>query len=239
MVWMIFILLVLSLAAAWQIRLIVRNSRHASGLYFKNSHLFSPAERSFFGVLNCAIGSEYALFAKVRTADVLSVAPNVHKSRWHSAFNKIKSKHFDFVICQKTDFAILGVIELDDTSHKAKQRAKRDIFLNELCATINLPLFRFTAKATYVPSAIREQILTGLQPPKAISHEALSVAQAVEPNPLISLPTAVELQAPNMALVCPKCALPLVQRTAKTGANVGKQFMACTGFPRCRYIAPG
>ena len=34
---------------------------------------------------------------------------------------------------------------------------------------------------------------------------------------------------------CPKCGGELVARTAKKGANVGKQFIGCTSFPRCRY----
>lgn len=41
-----------------------------------------------------------------------------------------------------------------------------------------------------------------------------------------------EVSAP----VCPKCGKPLVLRTAKKGANVGKQFYGCSGFPQCRYI---
>jgi restriction system protein len=35
--------------------------------------------------------------------------------------------------------------------------------------------------------------------------------------------------------VCPKCASPLVERVAKTGANAGKAFVGCSSFPKCRY----
>lgn len=34
---------------------------------------------------------------------------------------------------------------------------------------------------------------------------------------------------------CPKCGGELVTRTAKKGANMGKQFMGCVSFPKCRY----
>ena len=34
---------------------------------------------------------------------------------------------------------------------------------------------------------------------------------------------------------CPKCGSELVTRTAKRGANAGKQFIGCTSFPKCRY----
>lgn len=35
---------------------------------------------------------------------------------------------------------------------------------------------------------------------------------------------------------CPKCGSELVLRTAKKGANIGKEFYGCSGFPKCRYI---
>lgn len=37
-------------------------------------------------------------------------------------------------------------------------------------------------------------------------------------------------------LICPRCGRQLVLRTAKKGANAGKQFYGCSGFPECRYI---
>jgi restriction system protein len=33
---------------------------------------------------------------------------------------------------------------------------------------------------------------------------------------------------------CPKCGKPMILRTTKQGANQGKQFWGCTGFPECR-----
>lgn len=38
------------------------------------------------------------------------------------------------------------------------------------------------------------------------------------------------------SLKCPKCGKALVLRTAKRGANNGKQFYGCSGYPKCRYI---
>ena len=35
---------------------------------------------------------------------------------------------------------------------------------------------------------------------------------------------------------CPKCARPMVRRTARRGANVGREFWGCPEFPRCRGI---
>lgn len=35
---------------------------------------------------------------------------------------------------------------------------------------------------------------------------------------------------------CPRCGAPMVLRTAKKGANAGKQFYGCSTFPKCRGI---
>ena len=36
-------------------------------------------------------------------------------------------------------------------------------------------------------------------------------------------------------MLCLKCGKPLVLRTARKGADAGKQFYGCSGFPNCRY----
>lgn len=35
---------------------------------------------------------------------------------------------------------------------------------------------------------------------------------------------------------CPKCGSSLVKRVAKKGANIGKEFLGCSNFPKCRFI---
>ncbi len=35
--------------------------------------------------------------------------------------------------------------------------------------------------------------------------------------------------------LCPRCGKKLVLRTAKNGANAGKQFWGCSGYPGCKY----
>lgn len=40
----------------------------------------------------------------------------------------------------------------------------------------------------------------------------------------------------EMRLICPKCGKQLVLRTARRGANAGRQFYGCSNFPKCRFI---
>lgn len=35
---------------------------------------------------------------------------------------------------------------------------------------------------------------------------------------------------------CPKCGGNLLERTARSGQNIGRKFLGCENFPRCRYI---
>lgn len=45
----------------------------------------------------------------------------------------------------------------------------------------------------------------------------------------------VQSQASVVSPSCPECGGEMVVRTAQRGQNAGKQFMGCSGFPKCRY----
>ena len=111
--------------------------------------LFTPAERSFFGVLSQAVGNDVLIFGKVRVADVLTPPKSTDRGVWQNAFNKISAKHFDFVLCRKDDLTFLCAIELDDRSHNSAKTQIRDAFLEEACQSADFPLIRFPAKSGY------------------------------------------------------------------------------------------
>ena len=75
--------------------------------------LLTPTESSFYDVLKQAVGEGLDIHAKVRVADVLE--PNVSrrwKFIWRLAFNRIKAKHFDFVLCDPKTFEVKLAVEL-------------------------------------------------------------------------------------------------------------------------------
>ena len=55
-------------------------------------------------------------------------------------------------------------------------------------------------------------------------------------NPTILEEVQMEIPATTGKIMCPVCVGELVLRTARRGANTGKQFYGCSSFPRCRYI---
>ena len=75
-----------------------------------------------------------------------------------AAFNKIQSKHLDFVVCDPDDLSIQFVIELDDKSHAKAKRQSRDEFVNQALAAAGVPLSRFPVKRTYSVQDIQNEI---------------------------------------------------------------------------------
>ena len=191
--------------------------------YQKAGPLFTPAERSFYGVLSQAVGTNATIFGKVRVADIATPRKGLARSIWQRAFNKISAKHFDFVLCDSHDLSVICVLELDDSSHKASKRQQRDEFLTGVCSAADIPFIRVPAKAGYVISEIQALLAPHL------------TATAAEPE--AELPVeAPEKQIEKDEKSCAKCSSSMVVRVARSGANAGKQFWACSTYPKCRHI---
>ena len=130
-------------------RLQRQDIRLAKYPYRKLDALFTPAERSFLGILGQAVGARAQIFGKVRVADVIAPKKGMTRSDWQKAFDKIAGKHFDFLLCDKNDLSILCTLELNDNSHNLKKRKDRDRFLQEACQSADIPLVRFVTQKTY------------------------------------------------------------------------------------------
>jgi hypothetical protein len=131
-----------------------RKPSHPSFPYKAISSLFTPAEQSFLAVLDPLISSDYWVFGKVRAADVMEVTKGMGHRVWQQAFNRIQSKHFDFVICRASDSAIRLLIELDDKSHDNSRRIERDAFIEQAAKAAGVPLLRIRCKRNYRPSEL-------------------------------------------------------------------------------------
>ena len=230
--WFFVIAVVLILAIAVAIALAPKAPRSEHLPYRKKASLFSEAERSFLGVLDQAVGADYRIFGQVRVADVVEVHGAKDGAARQSALNKINSKHFDFLLCDKASLAVVAAVELDDDSHSRKDRNR---FLNELCAGIGLPLIREKAHQAYTVAKVKEDIakklgaaaIDPLPPMSAPETQTTSPAGGGLP-PSTSQP--VEPEAPS----CPNCASPMVLRKGKKGTNKGEEIWGCPSYPKCR-----
>ena len=143
-----------------------QQSGNADGFpYQKSKSLFSPAERSFLGVLEQAVGSEHRVFGKVRIADVASVKNLSNRSTWQRAFNRISAKHFDFVICKASDLSVVCAVELDDKSHQQSKQKARDNFVSGVWQAISLPLLQVPAQQAYSLQELQAKVSLAINPP--------------------------------------------------------------------------
>ncbi len=122
----------------------------------RKENLMTPAEQAFFAVLEPIVRSSCMVSSKVRLADLFEVR---QQRGQQAAFNKICSKHIDFVLTDPSTSRILCAIELDDSSHNRPDRIERDTFVNELFAVSHLPLMRVPVAWTYYPQALRAELL--------------------------------------------------------------------------------
>ncbi|MDA7745995.1 DUF2726 domain-containing protein [Psychromonas sp.] len=222
---MIFVILTVIILILFFIFKLKLQSKDRSNERFEYSYqrltsLFTPAERSFYGVLNQAINGDLEVFAKVRVADVLTPKKSGVKGTWQTAFNKISAKHFDFVICNKNDLSFACAIELDDSSHNTAKAKKRDAFLESACQSANFPLMRVPAKATYNIDEIIDLLKAYLPEIKVENHiKKIEVPMEVKAN----------------RKLCLKCSSEMNLKMAKKGKNSGNEFWACSAFPGCNY----
>ena len=135
--------------------------------YLREPQLFTHAERSFLHVLEHAIGDEYRIFAKVRVADVICLESGLEPKIKRIASNKIRTKHFDFILCNKADLSVVCAIELDDRNHQRNQREAHDTFLASVCERVFLPFVRIPAKEGYPITHLRNSILAAIGIPDA------------------------------------------------------------------------
>ena len=122
--------------------------------YLKQKYLFSVAERSFYEILR-RLAFDYTVFAKVRLADVVHVSKE--SRAWQSHFNRISSKHLDFLLCDR-NLAPVVAIEFDDSSHDEKDRQSRDDFVDQVLASAALPIIHVRAKRGYALDEVREML---------------------------------------------------------------------------------
>lgn len=98
--------------------------------YIMNETILTERERAFYHILKpVADRLELQICPKVRVADIVSIKKGTKD--WQKWFNKIKSKHVDFLLCDY-DMNIVLLIELDDRSHETERAQKNDRLKNAI-----------------------------------------------------------------------------------------------------------
>jgi predicted acylesterase/phospholipase RssA len=157
----ILVLIVVVAAAAAKIKAAdsgASETKADPGVYFLKKSLFTPAERSFFGVLESLDYEGLTIASKVRLADIFGIKKGLERGERQRAQNKINMKHVDFLLIQKSDGKPVLGIELDDSSHEEEDRATRDAFVDTVFASAALPILHVPVKQAYDPKEIHRLI---------------------------------------------------------------------------------
>ena len=152
---MVFVVLFLAITVIAVI-LKLKGKTAAGGIaYQTRGALLSPAELSFFRVLQNALGRSVLICPKVRLGDILKPSD---KQNYQTALNKISRKHIDFLLCDPTTTKVFGVVELDDKSHDRADRVTRDAFVDSAFAAAGIQIVHFKASASYALEEVRQQL---------------------------------------------------------------------------------
>ena len=125
--------------------------------YIVRPRLVTKSELKFYRALQKAALDEFELFAMVRIADLITVAPQTaNRRKW---LNKILAKHVDFVLCEPQTLVPSLAIELDDATHQRPDRMERDEFVEHAFESAGLPLLRIPVDKDYDSKSLRDLIL--------------------------------------------------------------------------------
>jgi hypothetical protein len=106
--------------------------------------ILNNGEKFFFHVLTKAL-PDYYVFPQVSFNALITHAHWITVTRWERfvrfAFN---TKYVDFVLCRKSDFEVVAIVEYDGSGHIGHNDKRRD----EMLTSVGYQVERFTFGAT-------------------------------------------------------------------------------------------
>src|SRR5450756_1100060 len=125
--------------------------------YVLKRYLMSPAERSFFGVLEQVTdSSKYYIFPQASLNNLVTVEKGT--GSYQTYHNKVDRKSVDFVLFDRNAISPVLAIELDDSSHDREDRQERDAFVDGVLAKAGLPLLHARTQTAYDPKQLAASI---------------------------------------------------------------------------------
>jgi very-short-patch-repair endonuclease len=136
------------------------NTALAQRLKYRLRPLLSRGEFAFFTQLMRAVAGRWGISIKTRLADLIACETI---SRDETEFRRISQKHVDFVVYDWQSARAIAVIELDDQSHAASDRAARDEFVDSALRCAGLRVIRVNASREYPVAVLRRYLDLALQ----------------------------------------------------------------------------
>lgn len=162
--WLIFAAIVVLIVLVLLVKAFAgRGGKAVKYPYQKHSALFSPDDRAFYRTLKGAVGDEYEIFGKIRVADIVLPRKGASRHDARLAFSPIAGRHFDFVLCDKTNLTVVCAIQLRDKANPTKWTDDQNNPLKTVCEAVGLPFVRCDIKADYSVGEIRDKLKGALR----------------------------------------------------------------------------
>jgi hypothetical protein len=113
--------------------------------------LLTRGEMAFYDPLRDIVAGRFEVHVKPSLADVLGC-------RDHPDFRAIAAMHVDFLLCDRATLRPRLAIELDDASHRHRERDAADRRKAELLQHAGIPLMRQRCYPAYDVVALRQRI---------------------------------------------------------------------------------
>ncbi|CAA6807437.1 MAG: Topoisomerase [uncultured Sulfurovum sp.] len=126
---------------------------------YEKRFLLTKAETKFYHYLIQAIDEKnHIIFPKVRIADIVKPKKGLSKKQYNQNFWRTSSKHIDFLLVDKKTFLPVVCIELNDSSHNRADRKKRDVLVEKVMKSTEIPIVWVQAKRNYQVDEIKKSI---------------------------------------------------------------------------------
>jgi hypothetical protein len=214
--------------------------KEASFPYHQRDDFLSPAEISFYHVLQSMVGDEAVVCPKWSLGDLFYAATGDYGQN-RSWMNRVDRKHVDFLVCDPGSMRPTLAVELDDASHERAQRQERDQFVDRVFSAAGLPLARIPAQAQYNTDEVKAQLRQAMEQAtsEASPTRENGTASQAQPQTASQVEPGAEAQPEGQdetaPPTCPTCGAPMVLREVKrNGPRQGEKFWGCPNFPKCR-----
>lgn len=124
--------------------------------YTRRVHAMTRTEQEFFERLMRVIDQRYYIIPQAHVS--MFVDHRVKGQNWRAAFSRINGKSVDFLIVERANMSPVVAIELDDATHDRADRVERDIMVDDLLRSINMPLVRYRAGEWTTEADIAEKL---------------------------------------------------------------------------------
>ena len=156
-------LLILGALALLVLKRLRGGRRYPAGAlpYCSRQFLLSKGEAAFFHALRAALPPGLMIAPKVRVSDILKC----DAAAWKQGFGgRISQKHVDFVIADARTTEFVLVVELDDRTHRQRDRRDRDDFLDRAFAAAGLEVLHVPAASRYDEARLRTLLTERISP---------------------------------------------------------------------------